>query len=96
MNYRTLTVQQVYDEAEHIADDAQTAFGQLNAHQLNWKPAPAAWSAQGLDHLIQANRAFDPIFDQILRGTYERSIMRSMPFGSSWRMNDATWHRPGG
>ncbi len=74
MDYRTLIVHQVYDEAEHIADDARTAFGQLNAHQLNWKAAPDLWSlGQCFDCLIAADRAFDPGFEIVV--AHERRHM---------------------
>ena len=80
MDYRTLTVRQVCDEAEHIAEVARTAFGQLTAHQINWKPAPNAWSAgQCFDHLLAANRAYDPVFDRILEGRHKPSMMQRVP-----------------
>jgi hypothetical protein len=80
MDYATLTVHQVCDEAEHIAEDARTAFGQLAAHQINWKPAPGAWSVgQCFDHLIAANLAFDPVFDRILKGEHRPSLIHRVP-----------------
>ena len=50
---RYLTLPQIYDEAEVIADDAKANFGHLNSQQLNWKPAADSWRvAQCLDHRI--------------------------------------------
>jgi hypothetical protein len=41
---------------QQIAENAAAAFGDLSAHQLNWKPAPDEWSvAQCLDHLLLTN-----------------------------------------
>jgi hypothetical protein len=80
-DYQNLTLQQVYDETEAIAVDAKTLFGHLNAEQLNWKPAPDSWSvAQCLDHLITANRSYDPAFELILKGAYRKTFMHRMPF----------------
>jgi hypothetical protein len=81
MNYQTLTLPQIYDEAEAVAGDANTFFGQLNSEQLNWKPAADSWSvAQCLDHLISANREYYPVFDRILKGEYRKTFLHSMPF----------------
>jgi hypothetical protein len=80
MNYQNLTLQQIYDEAETIADDAKTLFGHLNPEQLNWKPAVDSWSvAQCLNHLISSNCAYDPIFDRILKGEYRKTFLHRMP-----------------
>ena len=81
MDYLTLTLPQIYDEAEAIARDAQTLFGHLGAQQLNWKPAADSWSVgQCLDHLIAINRAYYPTFDQILKGRYPRTWRHRLPF----------------
>jgi len=81
MNYQTLTLQQIYDEAEAIAGDAKTFFGHLNSEHLNWKPATDSWSvAQCLDHLISANSEYYPVFDRILKGEYRKTFLHSMPF----------------
>jgi hypothetical protein len=37
IDYRTLTVRQVYDEAEAIGREAETRFGGLSDNQLNWR-----------------------------------------------------------
>jgi hypothetical protein len=81
MDYQTLKLPQIYDEAEAIASDAQTLFGRLDVDQLNWKPSADAWSvAQCLDHLIAINRAYYPTFDRIMKGEYPRALLHRLPF----------------
>ena len=81
IDYRNLTLPQVFDEAEAVAGDARTLFGHLNQEQLNWKPDADSWSvAQCLDHLINSNRSYDPAFDLILKGAYRKTFMHRLPF----------------
>jgi hypothetical protein len=80
MNYKNLTLPQIYDEVESIAGDAKTLFGHLSPWQLNWKPAADSWSvAQCLDHLISANRSYDPVFDRIMKGEYGKAFLHRLP-----------------
>jgi DinB superfamily len=80
-DYQTLTLPQIFDEAEAIAGDAKALFGHLSSEQLNWKPAADSWSvAQCLDHLISSNRGYDPAFDRILKGEYRKTFLHRMPF----------------
>ena len=61
-------------EARAAAASAQQTFGHLTAEQLNWKPAPDAWSvAQCFDHLITINAGYFPIMQSLARGTYKPS-----------------------
>jgi hypothetical protein len=56
-DYTALSLADVATEFSAIARDAQTVFGRLNEHQLNWRPDAASWSiAQCFDHLLNANR----------------------------------------
>jgi DinB family protein len=81
MDYQTLTLTQIYDEAEAVAGDARALFGHLNSEQLNWKPAADSWSvAQCLDHLISINQEYYPVFDLILKGEYRKTFLHGMPF----------------
>jgi hypothetical protein len=81
MDYQSLTLSQIYDEAEAVAGDAKTLFGRLNSEQLNWKPAADSWSvAQCLDHLISINHEYSPVFDRILKGEHRKTFLHSMPF----------------
>ena len=67
--------------AHAIADETLTGFGNLSGQQLNWKPGPDQWSvAQCFDHLLNANRAFYPIFDKVLSGTKKNTFWESLPW----------------
>jgi hypothetical protein len=80
VNYQTLTLPQIYDEAEAISGDAKNLFGQLTREQLNWKPAANSWTvAQCLDHLISANLKYDPVIDRLLKGEYTQNFLHRMP-----------------
>jgi hypothetical protein len=80
MNYRILTLDQVFAEGEAICHEADALFGHLNARQLNWKPTPESWSvAQCLDHLIAINREYYPTFDLIRFGVYPRTALQRVP-----------------
>src|SRR5215475_5774716 len=68
------------DEVNAISDDAQNVFGQLNAQQLNWKPAANQWSVgQCLDHLIVINSAYFPTIEKIARDGYKPSLQQRLP-----------------
>jgi hypothetical protein len=80
MDYTRLTLAQVYDEMVALTGAAQTLFGELNAQQLNWKPAADSWSvAQCLDHLTTINREYYPTFDRILNGQHRRRLLHRLP-----------------
>jgi len=67
--------------ADAIADETLTGFGDLSAAQLNWKPAADRWSvAQCFDHLLTANAAYFPIFDQVLSGQNKSTFWASLPW----------------
>jgi DinB superfamily len=81
MDYQSLTLPQIYDEAEAIAGDAKALFGHLTPEQINWKPGADSWSvAQCLDHLISINRKYYPVFDRILKGEHRRTLLQRLPF----------------
>ena len=61
MNYTTLSLADVRAGLEDVARDAHTAFGALDARQLNWRPDESRWSvAQGFQHLLNGDRADAP------------------------------------
>jgi len=67
--------------ANAIADETLAAFGQFTAEQLNWKPDAERWSvAQCFDHLVTANAAYFPVFDQVLSGKNKRTFWTSLPW----------------
>ncbi len=80
LDYTKLSLAEAVTEAEAVTRDAQTAFGQLTAEQLNWKPSAAAWSVgQCLEHLIAANRQMFPAFDEVLEGRKQTSLWERVP-----------------
>ena len=80
MDYRVLSRQQISDELEAIASDAEKAFARFDSRQANWSPSAGSWSvAQCLDHLIRINRAYYPIFDRIAKGQYRPPLVARVP-----------------
>lgn len=74
------TLPQILTEADAIARSAQSTFGQLTAAQLNWKPSAEQWSiAQCLQHLIATNLEMGSIFDAIISGTKQKSVLERLP-----------------
>ncbi len=80
LNYRNLSLAEITVEAEAVTHAAQTAFGQLSAAQLNWKPSAEAWSVgQCLEHLMAVNRAMFPAFDEVIEGRKQMTLWERMP-----------------
>ena len=64
-----------------IAVETWAGFGDLTAQQLNWKPSAEQWSvAQCFDHLVTANAAYFPTFDQVLSGDKKNTFWESLPW----------------
>jgi uncharacterized damage-inducible protein DinB len=65
-----------------LAHDAESRFGTLSAEQLNWKPAPGAWSvAQCFDHLITTQIHYFPVLERLANGPVPQSAWeRYSPF----------------
>ena len=67
--------------ANAITDQTLAGFGDLTEFQLNWKPSPDQWSvAQCFDHLVTANAAYFPIFDNVLSGEKKNTLWESLPW----------------
>lgn len=65
-------------ELQKVADDVCSAFGELTAEQLNWKPRADAWSVgQCLDHLILTNEKFYPEMDRLSAGNRKNSFIET-------------------
>lgn len=76
-----MSLPELLNEAEAIARDVQSTFGQLNAEQLNWKPNADSWSvAQCLDHLSTSNGLMLAAFDPVISGTKRTSFVERLPF----------------
>jgi DinB superfamily len=68
------------DRARAIAVEAESAFGELSAEQLNWKPSASEWSvAQCFEHLIASNAGYFPIIEKIARGEHRPSLKERLP-----------------
>ena len=71
-------VEQLTNELKKSADDAKATFGELNAEQLNWKPAPKSWSiAQCFEHLITTHSLYFPLFEKLASGNVKQSVWES-------------------
>ena len=69
MNYRKADLPSLIAEANLVATEAKSTFGNLTASQLNWKPSAERWSvAQCFEHLLTSNKGYLPIVDSVLAG----------------------------
>jgi len=60
------------NKINEITTSFKSAFGHLDADQLNWKPSPEVWSiGQVTDHLIVINKTYFPVIDRVRNGTYK-------------------------
>jgi DinB family protein len=56
VDYTTLSLDEVSAALQQVAHDAQAAFGQVGARELNWRPDETRWSVgQCFQHLLTAN-----------------------------------------
>ncbi|MGY6741257.1 MAG: DinB family protein [Cecembia sp.] len=54
------------EELDHISKEVNEKFGALSKEQLFAQPDPKRWSiAQNLQHLIQVNESYFPIFNRL-------------------------------
>lgn len=69
-------LQTLANETEKVNGEARELVAGLADAQLNWKPAPNAWSiAQCLEHLAVTSEKFDPDFVRALaRGREKRPV----------------------
>lgn len=75
-----MSLPELIAEAEAVSRDVQSAFGQLKAEQLNWKPNADSWSVgQCLDHLINANSEMLGVFDPAINGIKQTRFVERLP-----------------
>jgi hypothetical protein len=68
----------VTNELQTIAADAQKTFGDLSAEQVNWRPSETGWSVgQCFEHLIKSNELFFDKLDEIADGKHKHSFLES-------------------
>lgn len=73
------------EEAQKVAKEVHEYFANLSDRQINWKPNPESWSiAQCLDHLVNTNRKYFPIFEEILLGEKRKRFFERVSFLSDF------------
>jgi hypothetical protein len=78
--YTTLSLADVAAELSVIALDAESVFGRLDEHQLNWRPDAASWSvAQCFDHLLNANHEMFQAIDAATDGSSPPTVWQRLP-----------------
>lgn len=78
--FTKLTLPEMLVESAAVAADAQRAFGEFNAEQLNWKPGADEWSvAQCLEHLMATNQAMFPAMDEALTSPKRTGFLERLP-----------------
>lgn len=76
-----MSLPELINETQAVTRDVQSMFAQLNADQLNWKPAADSWSvAQCLEHLIIINGPMLKVLEQAANGTKQTSLLERLPF----------------
>src|SRR5690349_17550336 len=79
MDYQNADLGILITATNDIAGETKDTFGHLTPAQLNWKPSAERWSvAQCFDHLLNSNRGYFPVIDNVLAG-YKRTFWQSMP-----------------
>ena len=80
IDHSNLSLLEVADGLHAIAGEAQSAFGDLGARQLNWRPDANRWSvAQCLDHLLTLNRLMLDAAGEALNGERPHPYWRRVP-----------------
>ena len=68
-------------EANAISDETKARFSDFTAQQLNCRPDADQWSvAQCFDHLVRANEAYFPIFDEVISGEKKSTFWERVPW----------------
>src|ERR1051325_10296779 len=79
MDLRRADLPKLITEANTLADNAKATFGQLTVSQLNWKPSAERWSvAQCFDHLLNTNKGYLPVIENVLAGQ-KPTLWQRMP-----------------
>jgi hypothetical protein len=80
MDYTTLSLAEVKDGLDHVAQETQATFGGFDARQLNWRADAARWSvAQCFDHLLTADRLMFRAAEDALNNARPRTIWERLP-----------------
>lgn len=66
---------------EEVKELYYQEFGFLSGEQLNWKPDAKTWSiAQNIDHVLETNKQYFKIIEEVLNDTYLGGFMTKQPF----------------
>jgi len=80
-SFHSQPLSKLTSEANRIRNETVDGFGNLTAQQLNWRPGADQWSvAQCYDHLVKANAAYFPIFEEIFTDKKKNTFWESLPF----------------
>lgn len=68
-------------ELEKINSEVKETFGALTVEKLHAKPDSRKWSvAENLQHLIQVNESYFPIFERLQKGTFQHAFIGNFGF----------------
>jgi hypothetical protein len=80
MDYTSLSLAEIADGLDEVANEAQATFGALSADQLNWRSSVTQWSvAQCLDHLLTCNRLMLVAAAAALKRDRRRTMWERLP-----------------
>ncbi len=72
-------------EIERVTMAFEAEFESLSGELLNRKPNASAWSiGQVIDHIIEVNKSYYPIIEQLRAGTYRTPWTARLPFLVNW------------
>lgn len=78
-------LQEILTELDRTDHEAQKLVSELSAEQLNWQPAPGAWSvAQCLTHLAQMNSVLTAALRKAVGQADKNSVMPRRPLQPGW------------
>ena len=73
-------IQNQVEELNKLSEKFSSEFAELNPDKMDWKPGENIWGInECLDHIIQSNKKYYPIFDSIESGTYKGGKWASFP-----------------
>jgi len=78
-------LQSIVNELDRSDQEARQLVSELSEAQLNWQPAPTAWSvAQCLAHLGQMNSVLTAALRTAVRQANKNSVMPRRPIHPGW------------
>ncbi|MUP45990.1 DinB family protein [Gramella sp. BOM4] len=69
------------ERIDRNTESFQQTFGNLNSKSLNWKTDAQSWSiGENIQHLIQINESYFPIFEELEKGRLKLPFMAKLGF----------------